>query len=81
MSENCIVCRYLEKFKNVSVEGELKRLAASGTPMADDALRDTRLKICSECKFLNSGDTCLMCGCYVLLRSAILKNKCPKKYW
>ena len=41
---------------------------------------DERLAVCKDCDKLNSG-TCLACGCYVEIRAAIEKNKCPKKKW
>ena len=41
---------------------------------------EERLKICSSCERLNSG-TCLACGCYVELRAALKKGKCPYKKW
>jgi len=39
-----------------------------------------RLSVCKACDYLESG-TCLACGCYVELRAAVKKNKCPYKKW
>ena len=39
-----------------------------------------RLNTCKECDFLEAG-TCLACGCYVELRAAVKKSKCPYKKW
>ncbi len=39
-----------------------------------------RLDICLECDKLNRG-TCLACGCYVELRAAAKRGKCPRKKW
>ncbi len=39
-----------------------------------------RLQICRECDRLEMG-TCLACGCYVELRSALKNGKCPYKKW
>lgn len=47
---------------------------------ADDILYQKRLTICKDCDRLESG-TCQACGCYVELRAAVRKNRCPYKYW
>ena len=39
-----------------------------------------RLSICRLCDNLLSG-TCLQCGCYVEIRAAIKKGRCPEKKW
>lgn len=39
-----------------------------------------RLNVCKSCDHLEAG-TCLACGCYVELRAAVKKNKCPYKKW
>ena len=35
-----------------------------------------RLAICKECDHLQDG-TCARCGCYVELRAAVKRNRCP----
>ncbi len=42
----------------------------------DEALYGQRLELCRSCDFLLSG-VCMKCGCYVELRAAFKKNKCP----
>ncbi|MDO5520822.1 MAG: DUF6171 family protein [bacterium] len=39
-----------------------------------------RLTICKACKWLNAA-TCDACGCFVEVRAAVKKNKCPYKKW
>lgn len=39
-----------------------------------------RLSICRSCDNLLSG-TCLSCGCYVEIRAAAKKGRCPEKKW
>lgn len=39
-----------------------------------------RLTICTSCDYLNDG-TCGACGCYVELRAATKKSRCPYKKW
>lgn len=43
---------------------------------ADDATRAQRLSMCRECDHLRSG-TCLLCGCFVELRTAKAHMACP----
>jgi len=47
---------------------------------AESDLYEQRLGICKECERLMEG-TCLACGCYVELRAAVKKSKCPYKKW
>ena len=47
---------------------------------AEDELYEKRLSVCKGCEKLSEG-TCLSCGCYVELRAAVKKNRCPNKYW
>ena len=47
---------------------------------ACEEVYENRLKICKECDDLVAG-TCLKCGCYVELRAAVTRNKCPAKMW
>lgn len=81
MNENCKACRLLSETNRDTIEKELKRLKASSVPLADETTRDNRLTICSGCKYLDSSAACLMCGCYVFLRSALPGGKCPMDYW
>lgn len=39
-----------------------------------------RLQLCRSCDNLISG-TCLACGCYVEIRAATKKGRCPEKKW
>lgn len=41
---------------------------------------ENRLSVCKQCDYLEAG-TCLACGCYVELRAAVKKNRCPYKKW
>ena len=47
---------------------------------ASQNLIDNRLVICDGCEKLNSG-TCAECGCFVEIRAAIVRSKCPIKKW
>ncbi len=39
-----------------------------------------RINVCRSCDYL-SGATCNACGCYVELRAAVARQKCPYKKW
>lgn len=41
---------------------------------------ERRLLLCKECGCLLDG-TCAACGCYVELRAAARRLRCPKKKW
>jgi len=47
---------------------------------ADKHLYEERLSVCQTCERLMDG-MCNACGCYVELRAAISKNKCPYLKW
>ena len=79
--DNCKACRYTSAIHKETIENELKRLKTSSVNMADEMLYKKRLLICSDCKHLDISGTCMMCGCYVMLRCALENNKCPRKYW
>lgn len=59
--------------------GRVLELMDEDTKAAPE-LYEKRLAVCKECEKLSEG-TCLGCGCYVELRAAVKKNKCPYKYW
>lgn len=79
--DNCKACRYTSAIHKETIEKELIKLKTSSVTLADDVLYKARLETCSDCKHLDTSGTCMMCGCYVMLRSAIKDNKCPKKKW
>ena len=47
------------------------------TPAAE---YERRLDACRACGRLNAG-TCEACGCYVELRAAVRRQKCPYRKW
>ena len=48
--------------------------------MNKDILYARRLDACKGCGFLEAG-TCGACGCYVELRAASKRGRCPYKKW
>lgn len=47
---------------------------------ASDKLFQERLGICRTCEYLQEY-TCQACGCFVEVRAAVNKQKCPYKRW
>lgn len=47
---------------------------------AEPVLYETRLRLCKECKWLQEG-MCRTCGCFVEMRAAIRKQRCPYEKW
>ena len=45
----------------------------------EDLIRQ-RLEVCASCP-RKAGDTCLSCGCYVLIRTLSKSSRCPSGYW
>ena len=47
---------------------------------SDEKVYQNRLSICRSCDNLLRG-TCRSCGCYVEIRAAVKKGRCPEKKW
>lgn len=47
---------------------------------ASEELFKKRLEQCRTCKWLETA-TCQACGCFVEVRAAVKKQKCPYKLW
>jgi len=47
---------------------------------AAEALFEDRLTVCKACDLLLAG-ICRSCGCYVEMRAAVAKNRCPREKW
>jgi hypothetical protein len=42
-----------------------------------DEVYKSRLLQCSKCRYLDSGVTCLQCGCFVQIRAKLADANCP----
>jgi hypothetical protein len=42
-----------------------------------DEVYQFRLLQCRDCKYLESGTTCLQCGCFVQIRAKLAEEGCP----
>ena len=81
MSKICTRCLLRdfsrEQYEKIIVEG-IKALPPE--ELVSDTVLSGRLQICKDCEKINQG-TCLACGCYVEIRAATKKGKCPYKKW
>lgn len=66
-----------EQYDKIIVEG-IKALPSE--ELVSDEVLSERLVFCKECEKINQG-TCLACGCYVEIRAAMKKGKCPYRKW
>ena len=66
-----------EQYDKIIVEG-IKDLPPE--ELVSDEVLSERLVFCKECEKINQG-TCLACGCYVEIRAAMKKGKCPYRKW
>ena len=78
---HCLKC-LLQEIDEEEYISKLKRviLMMKASERASDEETNRRLLICKQCDYLERG-TCLACGCYVELRSAMRHGKCPYKKW
>ncbi len=83
MSSDCPGCERLQAaglFTQEYIASLIQELDAAerDNPMlADSALRQERLSVCSGCESLAEGMMCSWCGCYVAMRSRVKKAVCP----
>ncbi len=78
---HCIRC-LLREYDEEAYISKLLRVIRLMKPQEKASEEETarRLGICKECDKLEMG-TCLACGCYVELRSALKRGRCPYKKW
>ncbi len=81
MERRCRRC-LLEEFDEAEYIRILKE-HIERTPQRERTPEDVyakRLTVCKMCGFLEAG-TCTACGCYVELRAASKRGRCPYKKW
>ncbi len=81
VKNHCLRC-LLQEIDEEEYISKLKRviLLMKASERASDEETSRRLLICKQCDYLERG-TCLACGCYVELRSAMRHGRCPYKKW
>jgi len=81
VKNHCLRC-LLQEIDEEEYISKLKKviLMMKASERASDEETNRRLLICKQCDYLERG-TCLACGCYVELRSAMRHGKCPYKKW
>ena len=74
----CRVCLLRDMAERADVYGYVLKTRAmlSEKERADDALYERRLALCRACPHLLAA-TCLKCGCYVEIRAAARRSRCP----
>lgn len=81
MSKICTRCLLKdfsrEQYEKIVVEG-IRALPAED--LVSEEIESVRLGYCRQCDKINQG-TCLACGCFVEIRAAAKKGRCPYKKW
>ncbi len=81
MSKICTRCLLKdfsrEQYEKIVVEG-IRALPAED--LVSEEIESVRLGYCRQCDKINQG-TCLACGCFVEIRAATKKGRCPYKKW
>lgn len=78
----CRACEYTSEIHRSAVEEEVRRLTEmKGVRICGEDELNSRLMICSSCKHLDINNVCMMCGCYVRIRTLLKTNRCPMKMW
>ena len=78
----CVRCLLAEMEGVESLKAAVRK-AIADIPENERAAPETaacRLKVCRECAYLDRA-TCMQCGCFVELRSAMARARCPMKAW
>lgn len=52
----------------------------TGKVMADRSVIQTRITTCKSCEFF-SQNRCKACGCYIVVKTGLHAEKCPKGFW
>ena len=77
----CLRCLLRDVDENQLLEAINQRIAAMpAAQKAPPGEYARRLELCRGCDELLSG-TCRKCGCYVELRAAVKKSRCPYRHW
>ena len=49
--------------------------------ITDSVLGEQRMTICLGCDKYTTNKTCTSCGCYIPIKSALIKASCPINKW
>ncbi len=76
----CRACEYTSAIHREAVEAEIKRLSEmKGVRLCTEEELERRLAACGECEYKDMNGVCLMCGCYVRIRTFRKDSRCPAK--
>lgn len=77
--DGCRGCEGSARLKRGEVERILEEyLCDHPAPLADEAPRRERLRLCRACPDLLYGTTCFHCGCLVAVRACLADKHCPR---
>ncbi len=81
-NRKCRACEYTKGIHKEAIEKEVNRLKGmKGIKTLDEDEQLCRLKVCGECGHLDMNGVCMMCGCYVEIRTLVRDNRCPMGKW
>jgi hypothetical protein len=49
--------------------------------ISSDELAKTRYAICQTCPFLKESKKCAKCGCFMPIKTKLIRASCPIKKW
>ena len=76
----CRACVPAESLTSERVHADVVDQLRYEADLADEVLRDARLRVCAGCSRLAT-HTCLDCGCYVEFRASLATKRCPRGRW
>lgn len=74
--------RIIEQGKSffLSLANSLMHVAKTGKIAATKEVIENRMATCRACNDF-TGTRCLTCGCFIVLKTGVASEKCPKGYW
>lgn len=72
----------VQQAKNLvlSVANVLAHVSKTGKLKAETSIITKRVDICQKCRHLIE-TRCMVCGCYIALKSGLASEKCPMRKW
>ena len=72
-----------EQAKNLilSTANVLAYAAVTGKIKTDPQTAGSRVETCKQCRHLENGNRCTVCGCFIAMKAGLAAEKCPMKKW
>lgn len=73
----------VQQAKNLllSTANVLAYAAATGQVKAEPQVAGARIELCKQCRHLENGTRCTICGCFIATKAGLVAEKCPLKKW